>query len=151
MKSAFLYWLVRTDASLGAMVARLTLGIIFLPIGLQKLLGAFGGPGLSATLNMFVEKQGIPKPLAFLVVMAESFGALGLILGVLGRFCAFGTGLVMLGAVFLVHLKKDGWLGSGYQLALLGLSLAVMIQGSGAFSFDRWLTQRMHKPNVPAA
>jgi putative oxidoreductase len=135
-----LFWLVRTDASLGALVTRLTLGICFLPHGIQKL------QKFSETMTSFTEKSGIPAPFAFLVIMAESFGAIGLILGVLGRFCAFGTALTMVGAIAMVH-GKFGFFshnkGYEYQLALLGLSIAVMIQGSGMLSFDRWLTGRL--------
>jgi len=140
----FLRRLARTDADLGALAARLTLGICMLPHGIQKL------EGFSGTMKMFTEQSGIPAPFAFLVIMAESFGALGLILGVLGRFCGFGIGLVMVGAILMVHGQK-GFFGQNggyeYNLALLGLSVVVMIKGSGCFSFDRWLTK---KGEVPA-
>ena len=34
------------------------------------------------------------------------FGAVGLITGFLGRFCAFGIFCVMVGAIFTVHLHN---------------------------------------------
>ena len=40
--------------------------------------------------------------------------------------------------------------GYEYNLALLGLSIAVMVMGSGALSFDRWITRRLESPK-PAA
>src|SRR6266699_3197861 len=90
----FLRRLARTDADLGALVVRLTLGICMFPHGMQKLFGAFGGYGFSATMKFFSSPSpdglGVPAPVVFLVIIAESFGAVGLILGVLGRFCAFG-------------------------------------------------------------
>jgi putative oxidoreductase len=154
MRNRLLYLLVRTDASLGALAARLTLGICMLPHGLQKL----------QNFSMTMEKMGanVPKPLVFLVIMAESFGALGLILGVFSRFCAFGIGLVMIGAIWMVHGQwgfrlldpvnpNPKEMGYEYNLALLGLSVAVMLAGSGAFSFDRWLTKRMQRTDAPVS
>ncbi|HZN61626.1 MAG TPA: DoxX family protein [Planctomycetota bacterium] len=149
-----LKWFISTDASFGALATRLTLGICMLPHGVQKL------QGFSGMMKMFSENMGIPAPLAFLVIMAESFGAAGLILGVLGRFCAFGIGLTMVGAIWLVHgpngfmlmdPNSPGKVGYEYNLALLGLSVAVMLMGSGAFSFDRWLSKRMQASDAPAA
>jgi putative oxidoreductase len=152
----FLYWLVRTNVDFGALAARLTLGISMLHAGWPKL------QNFSNTMTMFTEKAGIPAPFAFLVIMAESFGALGLIAGVLGRFCAFGNGLVMAGAIFMVH-GQHGFrlidqqnpdpskMGYAYNFALLGLAVVVMLNGAGALSFDRWLTKRMQAPDAPLA
>ena len=150
----FMYWLVRTDASLGVLIARVTLGVCMLPHGVQKL------QNFSGMMEMFTKQSGIPAPFAFLVILGESFGALGLILGVLGRFCAFGNALTMIGAIAMVHgangfmlmdPAQPGKIGYEYNLALLGLCLAVMIAGSGSFSCDRWLAKRMQKPDASAA
>ena len=139
----FLHWLVRTPSSFGALVTRVTLGVCMLPHGVQKL------QDFSATMEKM--SASTPKPLVFLVLMAESFGAVGLILGVLGRFCAFGIACVMVGAIAMVH-GKNGFFaqnkGYEYNLALLGLSIAVMVMGSGALSFDRWLTRRLETPRT---
>ena len=59
----------------------LALGLVILPHGAQKLLGWFGGSGLSGTMQFFTENMGIPWILAFVVILAESLGALGLIGG----------------------------------------------------------------------
>lgn len=150
-----LMWLVRTDANLGALVARLTLGISMLTAGWPKL------TNFSATIGQFgnPEGLGIPAPVAFLVIMAESFGAIGLITGVFARFCAFGNGLVMLGAILMVH-GRHGFrlldhanpdphkMGYAYNFALLGLAGVVMLAGAGSFSFDRWLTKRTQAQNA---
>ena len=56
-----------TTASIGDtlafMMIRLPLGIVFIAHGSQKLLGLFGGHGLTATFQTFEQKMGIP-PLA---------------------------------------------------------------------------------------
>lgn len=126
------------------LILRLTLGLVILPHGAQKLLGLFGGFGFSATMKAMTE-QGLPAAIVFLVIMAESLGALGLITGFLTRFSAFGIGLVMLGAVGMVHAKFGffmNWFGQQqgegfeYHLLVIGIVIALLIRGGGAASVD---------------
>ncbi len=137
--------LLHTEDDFGFFIARITLGLVILPHGLQKLLGLFGGAGFSGTVDFFVG-SGIPTAVAILIIIAESFGALGLIFGLLSRIAAFGITLIMLGAIFMVHLQNGffmNWFGnqSGegfeYHLLALGLSLVVLIKGGGKWSIDR--------------
>ena len=146
MKKAIERFISTTD-DLGVFVARVMLSIVFLPHGSQKLLGLFGGQGFTATMKYFTS-SGMPAILAFLVIMAESLGALALLVGLFGRFMAFGIGLVMLGAIFMVHVHNGffmNWFGTQkgegfeYHLLAIGLALVVMIKGSGIFSLDRLL------------
>ncbi|NIR44570.1 MAG: DoxX family protein [Gemmatimonadetes bacterium] len=132
-------------------VARVALGIAILPHGAQKLLGWFGGYGVAGTVEYFSQALGIPAPLTLLVIFVEFFGALALIGGLLGRVAALGTGAVMVGAALMVHLPNgffmnwsggQGGEGFEYHILALGLSLAVMIGGSGALSVDRLLGRR---------
>ncbi len=46
--------LFQTDNDIAGFMARVVLGIVFLPRGLQKLLGLFGGYGFSGTAGYFV-------------------------------------------------------------------------------------------------
>lgn len=137
--------LLSTKDDTGAFIARIILGIVILPHGLQKLLGMFGGDGFSATVDYFVG-SGIPAFVAILIIIGESFGALGLILGFLSRIAALGITLIMLGAIFMVHLPNGffmNWFGSkageGYEYHILavGLGLIVLIKGGGLWSVDR--------------
>jgi putative oxidoreductase len=137
-----------TDDSAVGLIARLTLGVVILPHGLQKLLGWFGGPGLERTITAFGEMFGLPAPITVLVIVAESFGAFGLLLGLFTRLCAVGIGAVMLGAIFLVHAKFGffmNWFGFQrgegieYHLLALGLAVIIAIKGGGKASFDRLL------------
>lgn len=151
MKNIFIRFISTKDDN-GIFVARVVLALVMLPHGLQKLLGLFGGNGFSATITYFTS-SGIPVVLAFLVIMAESLGALALLAGFFGRFMSFGITMNMLGAIFLVHLPNGffmNWFGTQkgegfeYHLLALGLAFLVMIDGSGKFSIDRllhkWLT-----------
>lgn len=133
------------------LILRLTLGLVMLPHGAQKLLGLFGGYGFSGTMNAMTG-MGLPAVIVFLVIMAESFGALGLITGFLTRFSAFGIGLVMLGAAGMAHAKFGffmNWFGQQqgegieYHLLAIGLAVALLIRGGGALSIDGAIAKRL--------
>ncbi len=141
--------LMGTGDDLGAFVARLALGIVMFPHGAQKVLGWYGGMGLSATFNAF-RGMGMPAPLIVLIFAAEILGSLGLVLGLLGRVAAFGITALMLGAIAMVHGKFGffmNWMGNQkgegfeYHILALGLALAILIKGSGRWSLDRMLTR----------
>ena len=144
---------MQTDDDVGRLIVRLALGLVMFPHGAQKLLGWFGGAGFAGTLQGMTS-GGLPAAVVFLVIVAEFFGALGLIVGFLGRLGAFGILCVMLGAIFTVHLPNGffmNWMGNQkgegfeYHILAIGMALAVLIKGSGAFSVDRSLSDK-HRP-----
>ena len=94
--------LIRTTNDPTLLIARLVLGIIFFAHGAQKMLGWYGGPGFSGSMQGFTD-MGIPSFLAFLAIAAEFFGGLGLIVGFLGRIAAFGIMVNMIVAILAVH------------------------------------------------
>ncbi len=141
-----------TPADSTATIARLALGIMILPHGLQKVFGLFGGYGFEGTMGFFTETLGIPALFAFLAITAEFAGGLGLILGLTGRVAAFGVGSVMVVAALMNHVQNGffmNWSGAlpagtqGWEFHLLAVALAaiVLIRGSGALSFDRILSR----------
>lgn len=143
--------LMRTDGGAAGLILRLTLAVVIFPHGAQKLLGWFGGYGFSGTLEGLTGHFGLPWLVAFLVIVAESFGALALIFGSFGRLAALGIGAVMIGATLTVHLQHGffmNWAGNqggeGFEFHLLaiGLALVTVVKGSGALSLDRWWSER---------
>ena len=139
----------RTDDDASALIARLALGIVILPHGLQKLLGMFGGAGFTATVDYFVS-SGLPAFLAVLIIIGEALGSLGLILGFLSRVAALGITIIMLGAILTVHIKFGffmNWAGTqageGFEFHILaiGLALVVLIKGGGLWSVDASITK----------
>lgn len=120
----------------GQLVLRLALGLPLIYHGAGILFGAFDGPGLAA----FERFTHFPPLIASLVGIGELFGGLGVLTGVLARLAACGTGLVMAGAVLLVHLPNGYDIGHKpvpgmeYALTLFLLSLAVIIAGAGPYS-----------------
>jgi putative oxidoreductase len=146
-----LNWILRTDDDRVATLLRLGLGAVILPHGLQKVFGWFGGAGVSGTLGSFEQYFGVPAVLATLVIAGEFLGSLGLITGFLTRVAAIGISLVMLGAVYLVHLHNGffmNWTGAQpgegfeYHLLALAIAFAIAIKGGGAYSVDRIISRR---------
>ena len=140
-------------------VVRVVLGITLFAHGAQKLLGWFGGHGLSATVRMFRDHIGIPAPLVYLAIAAEFFGGLGLIVGFLARVAAMGVAVTMAVAMVKVHLQHGfflNWFGDKqdhgfeYHLLALALALVVIVHGAGAFSVDRALYRQVATPNNAA-
>ncbi|AYV54055.1 DoxX family protein [Leptospira kmetyi] len=129
---------------------RIALGVVMLPHGAQKLLGWFGGFGFSATMGFFTS-QGIPSLFAFLVIVAEFFGALGLIFGFCTKLSALGIGLTMLGAAIFVreHGFFMNWFGTQggegfeYHILAIAMSVALLIGGGGAFSLDALIADKL--------
>ncbi|MCB1058426.1 MAG: DoxX family protein [Acidobacteria bacterium] len=143
--------LIQTPDDRAAVILRWTLAIVMFPHAAQKVLGWFGGSGLSGTLDFFTSSMGLPTVLALLVIFAEFLGSLGLAFGLLTRVAAFGILSVMLGAVFMVHLPNGffmNWYGDQkgegfeYHLLAIGIALFLMVRGGGALSVDRVLSSR---------
>jgi putative oxidoreductase len=141
--------IVHTSNDPTLLVLRLVLGSVFFAHGAQKILGWFGGDGFTGTMGFFTQQMGIPTPLAVLAIAAEFFGGLGLLVGFLGRIAALGILSNMVVAVLMVHRPYGffmNWAGNqqgeGYEYHLLAMALgvAILMNGSGAFSMDRLLT-----------
>jgi putative oxidoreductase len=121
---------------------RVATGLFFVPHGMQKLFGFWGGD-LAKTAEGFA-KQGLEPGMfwASYIGGLELFGGLLLAIGLLTRpvaalFCGF-----MAVAAFHVHIKIGWfWTGRGMEvpLYLLLISLAILIRGGGALSLDRML------------
>ncbi len=137
--------LFATEPLIGILIVRLVLGIIFFAHGAQKVLGWYGGHGLKGTVAYF-NSMGMPVPLAYLVCFTELLSGVGLVVGLLARLCGLGIAAVMIGAMATVHwqhgfflnaeLKPGKGHGIEFTLALLGMALAVLVEGAGAFSID---------------
>ena len=130
-----------TRAGYGLTVLRFFVGIIFAAHGAQKLFGAFGGYGLAGTAQ-YMESIGLAPGylMATLAGGTEFFGGLALIIGLLVRPAALGLTFLSLVAIFTVHISNGLFMANnGYEfaLALLGGSIAVLIEGAGKLSADR--------------
>lgn len=134
-------------------ILRLLLGIVYFPHGAQKLLGWFGGGGFHGTMMFLTKGEGAPTFLAFMVILVEFFGPIGLFLGFLSRIAALGIGIDMLGAVLLVHIHVGFFMnwsgqqkGEGFEFHLLvfAIVIALVVKGSGSF-LDRPLALEKYR------
>jgi putative oxidoreductase len=148
-------WLFRTDESWSGLILRVSLGSVMFAHGAQKLLGWFGGYGFEGTMGFFTNVMQLPWIVAFLVIIGESIGSLGLIAGALTRFTAASFIVIMIGAITTSHLPYGffmNWFGKQqgegfeYHLLVIAMSVALLIMGAGKWSVDgwiaRWLTAR---------
>jgi putative oxidoreductase len=137
------------------LLIRLTLGIIFIAHGGQKLFGLWGGPccasttGLAATIQTFERNMDIPPFLTVMSAAAEFLCGIGVAVGLLTRFAAVTLAVVMVVAMIEAHLQHGFFInwqlargvghGIEFNVALLGMSLGLLLSGPGIFSLDRLL------------
>jgi len=135
------------DELLAPFFIRIPLGLIVLAHGSQKLLGLFGGSGLTSTFATFEQKLGIPPIFTLLAIIAEFGGGIGVLTGFLTRFSAAGIASVMAVAIYKVHWVHGFFMNSScvpgrghgieFTLALLGMALYLTIAGGGRWCVDR--------------
>lgn len=144
--------LFQTDDGWTGLILRLTLGLVMFPHGAQKLLGWYGGFGFDGTMGFFTQQMGMPWLIAFLVIIGESFGSAALLAGLLTRFTAASFGVIMLGAITMVHLPHGFFMnwsgkqqGEGYEyhLLVIGITMVLVITGAGRWSADRVITAKI--------
>src|SRR6266849_7268450 len=140
-----------TTSTWGTVPLRLSLGIIFIAHGSQKVLGKFGGPGWATwtSLSQYVPFSFMRPTWLWLgaAALSEFLGGILVLLGLFTRVGAFLIACVMLTAMIGVHWRNGFFLaqnstGIEYTLALLGSALALMIAGGGQASVDRLISRR---------
>ncbi|SHJ67547.1 DoxX family protein [Propionispora hippei] len=109
------------------LVLRVTLGVIFLAHGLQKI------SQLDGVIQFFVS-LGMPPFAAYAVAATETIGGAMLLTSFFPRIAAIAISLVMLGAIFTTKLDKGLLNGYEYELMLLSAAVAVGLSGSRIFS-----------------
>jgi len=152
MKNLFIDYLLKTDNSPAQFCIRMALGIVIFPHGAQKVLGWFGGSGFGTTLHIF-SGLGFPVWSTVLLMITEFIGPVFLITGLLSRVWALALGISMTLCMFMNHVSNGffmNWFGKQqgegfeYHLLVLGIVGALLWQGSGAFSLDRFFYGKFH-------
>ena len=151
-KGKCMEWLTRiltTDAGATGLILRLTLGVMILPHGLQKTIGAFGGYGFNGTMDFFTKQMGIPWLFALAAILAESVGGAALLFGAGTRLAAAVVGVTMVVAAVTSHLQNGffmNWFGQQkgegieFHLLAVGIALTLVLVGGGLASIDALLT-----------
>jgi putative oxidoreductase len=129
-----------TGVDWGLLIIRLVLGIVFAAHGWPKI--ATFAQTVSGMAHM-----GIPPFFGALDVLTEFFGGVALIFGVLARLASAGIIVVMLVAIFKVHLVNGffmNWFGTQkgegieYHLLVIAMALLVILAGPGRIALGDW-------------
>lgn len=141
--------LIATVPTWFTLPVRFTLGLIFFAHGAQKVLGMFGGKGLSASIAGDAPFSFMRPSWLWLgaAAFAELIGGILVFTGLLTRVGAFLIAFTMLVAIFGVHwpnffLQNHGF---EYTFALLGMAVALVIAGGGRASIDEMLLNRRRR------
>jgi len=147
-------YLFQTNDKFSYWVPRVILGCVIFPHGAQKLFGWFGGFGFTNTMTYFTQTAGLPWIIAFLIIIGESLGSLGLIAGFLTRLSALGLICIMMGAIITVHIPNGffmNWFGKQagegfeYHLLVIGMSIPLLISGGGKYSVDAFINKKFRQ------
>ncbi|WP_018626777.1 DoxX family protein [Niabella aurantiaca] len=132
--------------SIAAAILRLTLGLVMLPHGWQKL------SNFRNTLYHLQQDYNVPWLFAILVILIEFIAPLFLLLGFGSRFMALLLILLMAGAIVMGHHWQHGffmnWFGNQkgegfeYHLLAIGLGIGIVLLGSGGWSVDQLIGKR---------
>ena len=119
--------------SAALLILRVPSAMAFLYHGSGILFGAFGGPGP----EQFASSHHWPVLLAYVIGAAQVGGGLAVLTGILFRLGAVCIIAVMLGAIFMVHLRHGFDVSNGgaeYAFTQLLLALAFLLTGPGGYS-----------------
>ena len=129
----------RIDVALLAL--RIASGLAFLYHGAAILFGMFGGPGP----ERFAIDHRFPVMLGYVVDVAQVISAIAVLVGAFVRLAAVALTVVMLRAIFLVHLAHGDDVSSGgmeYALTKLLIAFALLLMGAGSYSVASRLPAR---------
>jgi putative oxidoreductase len=129
--------------TLGRLIARVTIGGLFVGHGTQKLFGWFGGPGVDGASQMMRKLQlHPPRRNAVAAGAAETTAGILLALGALTPVAGALVTSTMVTAIRKVHGPNGPWTQNGgyeYNLVLIAVMAALIESGPGSPSVDRAL------------
>ena len=135
---------VTRELNLELLIMRLACALPFLYHGSAILFGAFGGPGP----RNFAAFMKMPMIVGYLVGLAQFAGGLAILTGALLRVGAICVIVVMLGAIFIVHLPHGYDIGHGgmeFALTELLLAAGLLLAGPGKYSLASVLPVALRK------
>jgi putative oxidoreductase len=135
---------ISRELDLELLIMRLACSLPFMYHGSAILFGAFGGPGPTG----FAAFMHAPAIVGYLVGLAQFAGGIAILLGALLRVGAVSVIIVMVGAIFLVHLPHGYDIGRGgleYALTEMLLALGLLLAGPGKYSLAGILPAPLRK------
>jgi putative oxidoreductase len=140
----------RRSLDIALVVVRLAMAWIFIYYGAGKLFGWFHGAGLNGTATFMATTAHLHPGKLFAVLsgVTEFGGGIALAVGLLGRLAAVGLFFDMVIAMVTVTFQHgligdSAGVGYGLNVALAALCVIVVLLGTGRFSVDARLHERM--------
>ncbi|ANF96105.1 DoxX family protein [Paenibacillus bovis] len=129
--------------SMGLLLIRVVIGVIFAAHGAQKLFGWFGGFGPKGT-GGWMESLGIKPGVAAAVAagLVELLGGLAFAAGLFTPIMAVLLSLTMVMAIVKVHAPNGFWNTAGgyeFNLILIVVLIGIALTGAGSYSLDALL------------
>jgi len=129
--------------SMGLLLIRVVIGVIFAAHGAQKLFGWFGGFGPKGT-GGWMESLGIKPGVAAAVAagLVELLGGLAFAAGLFTPIAAVLLSLTMIMAIVKVHAPNGFWNTAGgyeFNLILIVVLIGIALTGAGNYSLDALL------------
>jgi putative oxidoreductase len=137
-----------TASDIGLLLIRVLPAVAFILHGMQKLFGAFGGPGLQGFAG-YLASMGVPTALLAAVLAAgvEFVGGLALLTGIGARLLAILLFFDMAVACMLVHrhafFLQNG--GMEYALTLAFVMLGIALIGPGRITIPGVMRATMNR------
>lgn len=135
---------VTRELNFELLIMRIACALPYLYHGSAILFGAFGGPGP----KNFAAFMHVPEPVGYLVGLAQFAGGLAILTGALLRIGAVCVMIVMVGAIFLVHIPHGYDINRGgleYALTELLLAAGLLLAGPGKYSLASVLPGPLRK------
>lgn len=132
------------ELDLELLIMRVACSLPFIYHGCAILFGMFGGPGPQG----FAAFMHMPVAVGYLVGLAQFAGGIAILIGALLRVGAVCVIIVMLGAIFMVHLPHGYDIGHGgleYALTEMLLALGLLLSGPGKYSLGSVLPAPLQK------
>ena len=132
------------ELNLELLIMRVACALPVIFHGCAILFGMFGGPGPQG----FAAFMHMPVAVGYLVGLAQFAGGIAILIGALLRVGAVCVIIVMLGAIFIVHLPHGYDIAHGgleYALTELLLALGLLFAGPGRYSLASVLPEPLRK------
>ncbi len=136
----------------GLLILRIVVGLILAGHGAQKVLGWFGGTGMTGWVGAMNRMRIRPAvPWAWASALAELLGGLAVAFGFLSPLGSFAIAGSMLVAIALVHWPRGFWVSKGgyeFNLLIIGTVASLAVIGPGSYSVDHLFGINLTQPVV---
>lgn len=145
-------FLFESQSDWAGLAIRITIAVVLFPHGAQKLLGWWNGHGYLSTMEFFTGTANLPYFTGWLVIMIEFFCPLFVLAGFASKLWAAAILIVMIGIIATVQNKYFfmNWFndqkgeGMEFFLLMIGLCIALILNGSGRFSIDSFISDLLN-------